>query len=249
MAMNLGLFIIVLILPLFLICLELDPFCFIFEIFLPSKYQRNLYIIIVFPFVRLFLGFLCVFEFCRFVALILFISLCLAFTLVNCFRELVKVSKRNTFNFCILKMYIQLQIIMKTMDYFIRHVLVLLLFCAQVLIVTMSWVVFKCWNQIPFIVSFAFGLAAIFSSVGVAVLLPLAVELCETSRIFVGQCKAENHTFDRHSRRYHQYLKWKSQHILPVRFGVRFTLSKASFLNYFEVLITNLTTSILLVNP
>ncbi len=242
-------FIIVLILPVFVILWEIDPFYFVFEICLPSIYERELILIVTIPLVRFCLGFLCVFEFCRFVSNILFVFTCVAFTALNCLKELTKGTCSQKVETTVLKLYTEQLIWTKSIDYFIRYVVVQFLITAQVLIVTMIWMVLKCWDLLPGIISFAFGLAAGFSTVAIVTILPVAVEICESSRKFVKQKAAVYHTFNRRGRNCYFYLRWKSQTLLAIRFGVQFTLSKKSFLNYFEVLMTNLTNSILLLNP
>ncbi len=141
---NLALLAIVSFLPIIMIVLNLDPFYFIFEQILPEPYDGSVFRIILIPLVRIFMAIICIFEFLRYLSVILLVFVSISVTLVTCFRKLVQdanILERRT-----LVLYIQLRVILKTVDYIIRYVVVLLMTLVQVIIVSMSWFVLKCWH-------------------------------------------------------------------------------------------------------
>lgn len=92
-------------------------------------------------------------------------------------------------------------------------------------------------------------MVASIATAGVIVLLPRGVEISDASLNFVVRKKALCHTFNKYNKNYYYYMRWNSQRMLPVRFGAQFILSKDTPINYLAVLMTNLTNSILLINP
>lgn len=247
MALNLVYIVISAVFPIVGVMSELDPFYSVFELILPSRYERSIPVIVVVPIIRLFFSFICVFEFVRFISTLIFLCITVIFTIVTCLRQLMLESSYP--EVCLIHLYTQLQIILKTGDYFIRYVLMLLMVSAQVLIVTMWWTILKCWHQLPIYFTFVCGVVTSFTTLTVMILLPRGVEISNASQKFIENQKAIHHTFDRNNKNRYYFLRWYSQRMLPIRFGVQFTLSEDIPNNYLSVLMTNLTNSILLINP
>ncbi len=246
-AVHLVLLSICFIMPIVGTLAELDPFYFIFEFALPSIYERSLLSIFVTYFIRLFICSIGIYEFARFISLHIFVCVCIVFTISNCLRKLFRNSKSQEGS--VLRLYIQLRIVMKTIDYFLRHVVILLFVCAQLLIVSIWWLILKCWNILPIYMTLVFLMVAFNVTSTVSVLLPRSVEISDSSAKFIAIKKAEHHSFNGRSKTYYYFLKWSAQRMLPMRFGTQFTLSKKTPISYIDVLMVNLTNAILLVNP
>ncbi len=233
--------------PIIGVVLNLDPFYHVFELILPSVYNRSFTVILTVPLIRLFVSWVCSVEFVRFIDILLFVFIAIALTLVTCLRQLVKQSGNAEWR--TLKLYTQLRIVLKIGDFFIRHVLFLFLTCSQFIITTLWWFVLKCSHLLPIALTiFAFQ-AAVASTISVMILLPKQIEICTSSQSFVAGKIAQNHTFCKENRKRYFYLRWKSEFMLPVRFGVEFTFSRDTPIGYFNVLVTNLTNSALLIDP
>ncbi len=234
-------------LSLVLILVELDPYYFVFELFLPSPYTRSLFIIVGMPLVRFSLGVVGIFEFQRFFTVLLFLTMSGFSALLECVKELTNLSTTSERN-C-LSFYARLRILLISGDYIIRHVVALLLTCGQVVITSFWWIALKCDKVLPNYVIIFFYLIAIVTVGIVVLLLPQAVEINETSFAFVKQKRSSYHTFNRHNKNYYYFVRWKSQRMLPIRFGVQFTLNKDTPIGYYDVLMTNLTNSVFLIQP
>ncbi len=233
--------------PVVSVFVKLDPFYYIFEFFLPPPNERCLVLICGTIFIRFVLSAVGAYEFLRFSTLHLFVYLSIFLTILTCLRNVIKmlrVGETTT-----LKLYIMLSIIMKTVDYFIRHVIAHLLFFCQILLVSTWWLVFKCYFIMPVIMTSVFGIAAVGTLIIIIPIISIAVEISNTSQQFVNHKKAMSHTFNRRSRKYYYYLKWNSQRILPMRFGTQFIIGVNTPISYLDVLMVNLTNAILLINP
>ncbi len=229
------------------IMFDLDPFYFVFELFLPSPYYRSLGLILGIPLVRFLLSFVCIFEFQRFFTVLIFVALSGARTMLECMTELKYLSRKSEM-YC-LNLYARLRVLLTSGDFFLRHVLALLLTCGQIIITSFWWVALKCGNVLPNYIIIFFYILAIISVGIVVILLPQAVEISESSFEFVTRKKSTYHTFNRRNKNYNNFVCWKSQRNLPIRFGVQFTLNKDTPIGYFEVMMTNLTNSVFLIQP
>ncbi len=234
-------------LPFVGVCLDLDPFYFVFELILPSSYYRSLSTIIGILVVRYCLGVICTFEWQRFTTILLFLIICVTHTILECMKQLNKSfgnSERQRLN-----LYTKLQVLLISGDYFIRHLVALLLTCGQIIIITFWWISLKCSKMLPtYLIMFTYLVAMISTALAI-LMLPQAVEIGEISMNFVDHKTKSYHTFNRYNKNYYYYLRWKSQRRLPVRFGVQFTLNKDTPIKYFEVMMTNLTNAALLIDP
>ncbi len=81
----------------------------------------------------------------------------------------------------------------------------------------------------------------------VILVLLQSAELSEASMEFDKQKRSSYHTFNRSRKNYYHFIRWKSQRMLPVRFSAQFTLNKDTPIKYFEVVLTNLTNAVLLI--
>lgn len=244
---NLGILGIFFLLPLATVVMDLDPAYYIFELFLPSRYERNLTTIILAVLLRWFLFMVVVLEFLRFGFMIVFFLVVLAFTAIKCVNQTVNCSHRS--ERVTLKLYMQLRIILKVGDHFIRHLIALLLIFAQVLITATAWMVLMCRHILPIPIYLVACLALILATVAVLVLFPCAVKITETSRKFVLHKMALHHTFNRFHKNYYYFIKWRSKRLLAIRCGEQFILKRTTELGYYQILMTNLTNAILLVRP
>ncbi len=138
---------------------------------------------------------------------------------------------------------------LKIGDYTTRNLVILTMVVAQIIITTLWWMVHKCWDWLPFYILLPAILVIIFDIGAVFALMPCAVELGEASSKYISKHIAALHTFNRRYRNYYWLLKWKSEQMLAIRFGVQFIVSKQSAVKYFEVLMDKLTNAILLINP
>ncbi len=240
-------FCIILFLPIVVISCNLDPFYYVFELFLPDSHNRTLFLIATLILIRFFLGIVCVFECTRFLSIILFIHLSIALTMLTCLRQLIRQPSR--WERRTLKLYTQLRIILKIGDYFIRYVLLFALTCPQFIITTLWWLVLKCWHLLPVPITLLAFQGAVVTTLAVTILLPRQIEICSSSEKFVKRKTALHHTFNKYNKNRYYFLRWKSQRILPIRFGVQFTLNKSTPIGYLNVFITNLTNAVLLINP
>ncbi len=173
------------------ILFELDPFYFVFELLLPSPYYRSLTFILAIPLLRFFLGLVCVFERQRFITILLFLMISGFQTLLVCIRELSNLPK-NLERDC-MNWYIQLRVLLISGDYFVRHVVALLLACGQVIIISCWWIALKCGSLLPNYLIIFFYLSAIVTVGMVILILPQAAEISEASMEFVKQKRASYH--------------------------------------------------------
>lgn len=233
--------------PIVGIVWNLDPFYHAFDLVLPSKYERSLTFVLTIPLLRLFLGWVCVYEFSRFTCILLILLISTSLTMVTCLRQLVRQSSRTEWS--TLQLYTQLRIVLKIGDYFIHFFLLFLLVCVQFILTTIWWLVLKCWDLLPIFITVIAIYAAVLATVAVSSILSMGVEICSTSQKFILHKKAVNHTFNKHNDKRYIFLKWASQRMLPIRFGSQFTFSKSTPIGYLEVFITNLTNAVLLINP
>ncbi len=244
---HISLFSITIFMPCIGVPLNLDPFYHVFELILPSPYDRSITVILTVPLIRLFLALVCVFEFARFFTIFLFVCISMALTLVTCLRQLVKQSAMSECK--TLKLYTQLRVVLKIGDYVIRYVLLFFLTGSQFYITTLWWLVLKCWHLLPGVLTMLAFQAVVGSTFAVVILLPRQIEVCTSSKNLVARKIAQNHTFCKDSRNRYLYLRWKSEYMLPVRFGGQFTLSRDTPMGYLNVLVTNLTNAALLIEP
>ncbi len=227
--------------------IKLDPFYYIFELILPSVYERSLHLILTIPLIRIFLLFVCTFEFARFMAIILFTCLIIVFTMISCLHQVVQQSHKSEHQ--TIQHYSQLRILCNSCDYFLRHLTLFMISCSQVIIICMCWAIVKCWDVLPFYMASIFVLTATGSAFGTLLLLPHAVEICIRSKVFVDENKTSYHTFNRYHKTRCFYLRWKSQRALAIRFGSQFNFNESTLRDYLQVLVTNLTNAIFLIHP
>lgn len=230
-----------------LILMELDPFYHVFEIVLASPYERNMTTILSILLLRFFLVTISILELARFCAAFLIAVIVLAFTFTKCLQQLVHTPQIN--ERVLLNYYIHLRIVLKIADFFLRHFVALLLIFAQVLITVSVWMVLKCRHVLPIAIIFVAYFTIVVATIALLVLLPCAVKITESSQKFVMHKLSLHHTFNRHHRDYYYFVKWRSQRLLPIRCGEQFILSQDSELNYYQILMTNLTNAILLIKP
>lgn len=233
--------------PVITVLTNLDPLFYVLNFFLPPEKETCLALIVATLFLRLFVSAIGTYEFLRFNTLHFFVILSILQTTLACLRSVTENSflkERLTF-----KLYTILRIIMKTADYFSRHVVAhLLLFC-QISIVSMLWLVLKCWHILPIFITSMFGLTAVSALYVIILNIHCAVEISHSSDKFVQCKKALNHTFNRESGKHYSFLKWSSQRMLPIRFGTQFVIGAKTPISYFEVLMINFTNAVLLINP
>lgn len=223
--------------------IHFDPFYYIFKFYLPSSWERSIFVILV----RLFLAYVCVFEFTRFLTIIIFLYVFFIFTLKTCLNQLV--NKAQYREQIAIQLYLQLQIVMKTSDRFFRYTSVLLVLWSQVITITSWWTVLKCWNILPPILTFCFLLPAVITPFGTLMLLPSAVEINNASKKFILRKKSSFHTFNRYNKNRSFNLLWSSQTVLAMKFGDQLTFNQDTLREYVDVLMINLTNSILLIHP
>lgn len=187
------------------------------------------------------------YESSRFSILYLFVFQSLTVTTSTCLRKII----RNTWmtETKTLQLYNMLRVSLKSSDFYTQYIYFYLLVLLQIFITLSMWVVIKGWNILPIYITLVFGLAAKSTLVTIPLIMPPAVEICETSEKFVKLKKLMYHTFKRGSIKYHCFLKWRSQRMLPIRFGTYFIMNARTPIRYFKVLVDNLTNAILLVNP
>ncbi len=246
-ALNLTCFAAGVFFPIIAVFAELDPFYFIFELILLSPYERSISMIMNSFLARLFLVQFCVVEVWRFAFVIMFVLMCIASTLATCLENItqkVETIENNKYSF-----NTQLRIVLKTTDFFLRHVIVFSMICVEHTFPTVLWLLLKCWNILPAYVTFVFYLIINVIIAATLLILPLSVKIGDISEIFVLSKTASNHTFNRSNKKYYYYLKWKSLQKLPIRFGVQFILTRQTLNNYFSLLMENITNAVLLVNP
>lgn len=235
------------ILPLLGILCNLDPSYYVLELILPSPFSRNLSIIILTYLLRLFLTILWVFEFQRFATIFLFLTISCAHTMARCTKEITSPSQNSERS--ILRYYTILRLFIISSDDFLRNAVALMLICGQVFITITWWIVLKCWTILPTYITLIFFLSAVALVALFTILLPQVVQIYETSLKFIIFKRSTYHTYNRYSKNYYYFLKWRSQCMLSIRFGVQFTVNKDTPINYLAVLMTNLTNSVLLINP
>ncbi len=233
--------------PLFIVVLEFDPFYPVFELLLPSPYDRNLVLILSVTLIRILLCTICYFEFVRFGFIFVLASLCAATTALNYLKKLK--CRNRVFECATLRLYNLLRILTKLSDYFLRNLILLLIFCSQVLLTSIWWLCIACWNILPGYVSASvFSLAFLCTSIMI-ILFPRAVEVSDLSEQLVQYKKSMFYTRNPNSKSKYYLLQWNSQRMLPIRCGVLFTVNKNTPMNYYSVLINNFTNAILLIHP
>lgn len=247
LAIHLPLIILLPIGPLIVVFANMDPFYYVFEIFLPSPYYRSISAVLGTILVRIFLSILGTFEYCRFATFHLFLVISGACAMITCLKQLTNPFRKSEQS--ILNIYTRLRIILKVLDDFLRHVVMLLMICTQVVVTGLWWIVIKCSGVLPLSIYIMACLVALISACVVVILLPRGVEISDASEKFVEFKKASYHTYNKFNHKRYFYLQWKSQRMLPIRFGVQFIVNKDTPINYLNVLITNLTNGILLIHP
>ncbi len=219
--------------PVVIVLLKLDPLYHILVIFLPPADEWSLYLVVPIILLRIFVLAVYAYEYSRFFILHIFVFASIIFTTSTCLRKVIR-------NFMMpetitLKSYIRLCIVMKASDYFIRHANAHLMVFYQIFIISMYWLVIKCWNILPIYITLAFCMIAVGTSVASVLIIPCTVEICTASEKFLIYKKARNHTFNRNSRKYFNFLKWSSQQMLIVRFGDQFIFNERTLINYLNV--------------
>lgn len=233
--------------PLATVLMDLDPAYFMQEILLPSPYERRFKTIVLLFFIRWSLFSVVVLEFSRFLFNNFIFLIAPLFTLIKCVNQLIhnaQISERST-----LKLYMHLRIILKIGDRFIRQIVALLLTFGQVVITVSFWMVHKCSHILPISITIVACFSFVVFTLAVAIMLPSAVKITENSHKFVMRKMAIHHTFNRYNPKYYYCVKWKSKRLLAVRCGEQFVLNRNAELGYYEILITNMTNAILLINP
>lgn len=233
--------------PIIVVFADIDPFYYVLEILLPSAYDRSISQILGTIFLRVFLSTLGAFEYCRFSSFHLFFAISGACAMITCLKQLTNPFRKSEQS--VLSIYTQLRIILKVLDDFLRHVVMLLMICTQVVATSLWWIVIKCYGVLPLSVYMMACIVALINTFVVVILLPRGVEISDSSEKFVEYKKASNHTYNKFNPKRYFYLQWKSQRMLPIRFGVQFIVNKHTPINYLNVLVTNLTNAILLIHP
>lgn len=193
--------------------MELNPYYLIFELVLPSPYERSLTIIFFGFCLRLALLFVCVAEFFRFVTTIVFIVLAFLFTGSTCLKKIA--TNQHTSTRTTLQLYVQLRVSLVIGDYFFRHIVILFMLFGQILLTTTSWMVLKCRHILPVYIILVAFLILLFTTIGLFIILPPIVKICEFSQKSVQKRRAAFHTFNRHKTTYYYFLRWRSQRLLP----------------------------------
>lgn len=227
--------------------LELDPLYFVFERILPVRQQRPLTLNITIYLMRFFHMLILGLEIIRFISLFLIYIFCLVFTILRCLKELV--NENDAFDRQIIRRYVHLSVSLKSSDFFHRHILGLYMVCGQIIMITSAWVAIKCSKLLPSYFITWDGIIVFILVACWVLILPQAADGCEISRKFVKRKTAIHHTFNRYNKNYEKYIRWKSNRMLPVRFGSQFYLGKSAAIKFFETLVTNFTNAALLVNP
>lgn len=98
--------------------------------------------------------------------------------------------------------------------------------------------------MLPVYVTMGIFVIAVSTISGMLVLPPRGVELSDASHKFVMHNRAINHCYSRYSGRYHRYSVWRSQNMLPIRFGEYFVINKDTSSVFCNLLMSNLTDAI-----
>lgn len=226
---------------------NIDPFYYVLELILPSPYYRSIFLIIASIAIRISLTLMATYEFCRFACFHLFLAISGACAMITCLKQLANPFCKTEQS--ILGIYTKLRIILKITDNFLHHVVMLFIVCSQVVVTCLWWIVIKCYNILPVTVNLMLWMLTLISTLIVIILLPRAVEISDSSEKFVEFKKAMHHTYNKANKHRYYFLQWKSQRMLPIRFGTQFVINKDTPINYFNVLITSLTNAILLIHP
>lgn len=120
---------------------------------------------------------------------------------------------------------------------------------AQVVITATMWMVVRCNEILPVYLTGLACLILAVKTVAAVVIFPFVGDISKTSQKFVLYIRAMYHTFNRNKRKFYHYLKSKSQRLLPIRFGVEFTLNQYSVKNYYDVVLTGIINVVLLIKP
>lgn len=233
--------------PLVIYYFQLDPFFFIFEILAQESDARSLLAKLLIESTRIFMIFITTYEFMRFSFLLIFSSLCYIPTIIDCLKKLLK--QPNNLISRTLRLFIQLRLIVTGGDFFVRNVVAVAMFCSQVLIITANWFVIKCWDLFPLSLLSDSMNTILITTIVMAVFLTMATEINDTSVKFLEHEKNVSHLVTNGSKNRYYFLKWNAQRNLSLRFGIQFTLNRDASNTYFEVLMTNMTNALLLINP
>ncbi len=112
-----------------------------------------------------------------------------------------------------------------------------------------GWVVIKCWNILPLPKTLDALNGMFMTGFIVVIFLNMAREIGETSQKFLDHKKEVSGTVGMCTKNRYYFLQWNAQKSLSVRFGIQFILNMDTPFKYFEVLMTNMTDALLLINP
>lgn len=237
----------VLVLPIVIVRIPLDPFHFIFQLVLADPYEKILLLKLFIFILRLLVTYFFIFEFMRFVSLLTLFSLSFAFTIMNCMQNCI--IKPKSLDRITLHNFIHLRVIFKLGDYFIRHIVSLIIIITQVTFIIAGWVVIRGWHKLPVYIILEAFMGMLIALISMIVFLKVSNKIGETSKTYLKDKCSANHTFAKFHKNRYYYLKWYAQKSLRIRFCSQFVLEKDTIIQYFSKLVTNLTDAILLINP
>lgn len=224
----------------------LDPFYFIIEdLILPHPYYRSIPVIILALAVRFVLGYLCVIEFLRFGTMVVIIAVIGIFAGLSICKKL----KYVFYEKC-LHLYVQLRLILCSIQAFTRLCIFILIFGGQFATVLLLWLVFKCYAILSVFIYAAVCILTAYLIALVAMFLPTLARIrTETGGLIGNKLNLHFCTNRMNTRKYYYMSLWRAQQSVYLMCGNYFVLKKGVTMTYLRELITNLVNAVLLVDP
>lgn len=136
---------------------QIDPFYYVFEEFLPNIYSRPNGWILLTPPVRLVLIWICATKGIRLICVFCFTNLLGTWAAISSAKLMQKIKDERR---CLL-LYVKFRLITAKLGWVINGSVLILLMFGHLGMVTLLWLVFKCWDLLPTYFILTMGLAAL----------------------------------------------------------------------------------------
>lgn len=238
-------------LPLVLWYIRLDPFTTV----ITSLFGSNISSFKLSRFVALLLTYLMVLIELHDMSVILFVAVCSFLAIQNHLETLSKLVKSfNRNEVVIIKYYEHLTLLFNACADFLNQRNMALVISTQVSLVMSLWLAVNCYKFLPFLIVFT-SVYGFFAGLGIALcLLRIFTFARIQSAELINEVLCMGSTkycgYGMKARKSQQQMilqrKWWAQQELQIKCGQRFAFSKDAILNYLNILNSNLTNAVLL---
>lgn len=224
---------------------DIDAFHHVFEEILPAPFERSINHII-FPFlVRCTLVIICIQEFCRFGC---FMTILVMTCIFGAMSVITKIQNVRTGDRCIL-LYSRLRVIgMSVLEPF-RVITCVVLLVTHFVIVSVLWMLIRCWKHIPPLISLLAGVVAFFFIIFTVLLLPILASIELKTESLVDERRKRHYWGYRSGHAKYYFKWWVAQRRLVVPCASFFTCGPGLIRGYIDWLSNNVASTVLLIGP